>query len=109
TNVVSSSTNSAPSDTNSIPSGANDGDELNTNDVRNVRRVVQTTEDNITAYIQISADNDVAEEFGKTFAGCFYVGEVIIENKNTKTFLAYGASVDVNVAYYVSESDWIKN
>src|SRR5437879_5565634 len=55
-------------------------------------RVYANTNNNILAYIQISADQDVAEEFGKTFASCFYVGEVIIENKNTNTFLAYGAS-----------------
>lgn len=65
-------------------------------------------ETNVVAYMQIMTDEDAREEFGVHFAKYFYIAEVIVENRSNAPFLAYGASMNVNVAYYVSEDDWKK-
>ena len=61
----------------------------------------------VSAYIQIMADDDAAQEFGKDFSESFFVGEVAIENRNTtNSFLAYSSTLQVNIKYYISEKDW---
>jgi hypothetical protein len=61
----------------------------------------------VSAYLQIASSDDVSDEFGPTFSRCFYVGEVVIENLATNyTLLSYSSSLQVEVAYYVAESDW---
>ena len=72
--------------------------------------VANTNKDTqVSAYLQIMADADARQEFGETFSRCFFVGEVVVENKNTNNaFLAYSSTMQVNINYLLSQSDWEK-
>jgi hypothetical protein len=78
-----------------------------TNTVTNTNLVANT---NIAAQIQIAADADVDEEFGSTFKRCFYVGEIVIENKDIHdSLLVKSGSIMVDINYFVADSQWNTN
>lgn len=60
-----------------------------------------------TASLQIASDDDVDNEFGRNFRKCFYVGELVIENRRTnQSFLAYSSSLVTEINYFVTKADW---
>ncbi len=74
-----------------------------------VVRLADGTND-VSAYLQIAADEDVDNEFGRNFRRCFFVGEVVIENKNlTNSLLAYSSSLEVSINYFLAIADWPKD
>ncbi len=61
---------------------------------------------NSTAWLQIMAEPNVEEEFGKGFSDTFFVAEVVIQNPSTSPVLVYSASMEVPVSYFYSQKDW---
>ena len=59
-----------------------------------------------TIGFQVQAYLDTVQEFGQTFADCFYACEVGLSNPNpTNSLLLYSSSLRVRVRYMLSESD----
>jgi hypothetical protein len=106
-----SSTNlrAAPASSAGLPSDPHTDSSRDTNESFRATVVGTNANTNLVAFIQLASDDDVAQEFGSTFSRCFYVGEVAVENNGDDVFLAYSSSLQVNVAYYVSERDWAKS
>lgn len=64
----------------------------------------------VQASFQIESDDDVAEQFGKTFSSCFYAARINFYNSSTNlTFIADAASLRVMASFYLSEKDWKNN
>ena len=57
---------------------------------------------------QVASYHDTAQEFGKTFADCFYACEIQLSNPNSKPILLYSASLRVRVRYLLAMADVIK-
>lgn len=70
------------------------------------REYAQST-NGVKATFQVESDDDSAEEFGRTFASCFYVGQIDIHNSSTNyTFLADSSSLWVMTSFYLTQKDW---
>lgn len=68
------------------------------------------TATSVQASFQIESDEDVAEQFGKTFSSCFYAARINFYNSSTNlTFIADAASLRVMASFYLSEKDWKNN
>lgn len=68
-----------------------------------------TTTSEVSAYLQIASDDDVSNEFGRTFMQCFFVGELVIENSSTNSSaLVYSSSLQTHINYFMREVDWLK-
>lgn len=68
------------------------------------------TATSVQAAFQIESDEDVAEQFGKTFSSCFYAARINFYNSSTNlTFIADAASLRVMASFYLSEHDWKNN
>src|ERR1051325_4627230 len=59
---------------------------------------------NLLAYFQIQSEDETRSEFGLAFSQAFYVGEVTVQNTNDFTVLAYSASLQVDVKYFLLAS-----
>jgi hypothetical protein len=64
----------------------------------------------IKCSFQIESEEDMANEFGRIFSSCFYVGRINIHNDSTNlTFLADSSSLWVMTSFYLRKQDWEGN